>query len=122
MASPAQLFDRSLLDFINALAPLIGHLPLHGAVAASVKLLSRVDEGRNAEFFDRYVARKYEAKILARDESFLLAEPFAESEDGEIVQLLKATWRTLTPEEKDAIWQHMQVLIVLCRGCRPQQP
>jgi hypothetical protein len=123
MASPVQLFNRSLLDFIDALAPLIGHLPMHTAVAASAKILAHVDEGRNLDYFDRYVASRYGAQITARDESFLLAESYTEApEDSDIVQLLKATWSTLSPDEKDAIWKHMQVLVLLCRGCRPQQP
>ena len=121
--TPVELFNRSLVNFIDALQPLIGHMPQYKPIAMSAKLLSRIgDPRRNVDFFNQYVAQKYSAMIVARDETFMLAEQFSESDDQDIVQLLKGTWKTLSAEEKDAIWQHMEVLLTLCRSCQAVLP
>lgn len=116
------LFNSSLLRFVEALAPITGHLPMHDAVLASAKIPPQDDERRNVDSFERHVARKYEAQIMARDESFLLAESNAEEGGIGVVRLLAATWSTLCPEGKDIIWRHLQLLLLMCRDCCPQEP
>lgn len=117
---PHDLFNRKLLDFIADLKPIIGTLPEYGVASASAKLMSQVDEKKNQQFFDRYVA-SFEPSILSRDESFFLRRDFDAGVGQEgvgVVQLLQGVWGGLSAEEKDAVWSHLQVLLVLNRRCK----
>jgi hypothetical protein len=120
--SPFALFNRKLLDFITDLKPIIGHVSEYSMVCTSVKLMAQLDERKNHAFFDAYVASPYEVKIATRDDAFFLEEDFDSVDDIGLVQLLKRTWSSLGEDDKNAVWDHLQVLLVLNRRCKDQAP
>ena len=137
MSTPAELntmFNHKLIDFIDDLEGVIGHLPEYPIVVTSVKMLSHIQENKNRQVFDKYICEPYEEYILARDEAFLLNKDYDEVErklggqesdasGGGIVSLLKGVWSTLSKENKASIWEHMQVLLFINRrykqSCSP---
>jgi hypothetical protein len=118
--SACTLFNRKLIDFIADLKPIIGHVSEYSVVSASAKLMSQLDERKNQQFFDQYVAGPYEAKIAARDSAFFMAEDYDGVDDLGLVQLLKRTWSSLSPDDQVAVWDHLQVLLVLNRRCKQE--
>jgi hypothetical protein len=115
------LFNRKLIDFLVDLeGPVQGKLPSYTTLLASVKALSKIDEAQNQIVFDRYVARPYEDKILAKDERFFMGTDYGMTQSADsmgIVSILKAVWADLGPDDKEAIWAHLKVLVVLNRRC-----
>lgn len=141
-----QMFNDSLLDFINDLAPIMGNLPEYNLVCSGVKWLNRFEPSRNQAIFHRHVAVPYAARITVKDETFFLeSEEFDARIGGEeknyfssgarssgssshdnsndgILQLLRNVWKLqLSEADKLAIWSHLHVLIALDRKCQQQK-
>lgn len=117
---PWTLFNRKLLDFIDDLQSVLGHVSEFTMFASTARLLSQIQPRQNQDIFDRFVATPYGAMIASKDEAFLLEEDFstvAGSGSNGIVSLLKSVWRSLPPEDRDSIWAHMQVLVVINDRC-----
>jgi hypothetical protein len=120
---PWTLFNAKLIDFVDDLQGVLGHLPEYTVFASSARLLSQFQLRQNQGMFDRYVAKPYGAFIVARNEAFLLDQDFSDvtgggSQNDGIVSLLKSVWTSLPQEDKESIWAHMQVLLVLNDRCK----
>ena len=120
---PWTLFNRKLLEFVDDLQSVLGHLSEYTMFASTARLLSQFQLRQNQDFFERFVAKPYASMIAAKDEAFLLDEDFASiaGNGNGIVSLLKSVWTSLPQGDRDSIWAHMQVLVVLngrCGGTR----
>lgn len=119
---PFTLFNNKLIDFVDDLQGVIGHLPEYAVMSSSARFLAQFKLRQNQELFDRLVATPYGASILARDEHFLLEETFDDIGGGGssagVVSLIKSVWKSLTDADRESIWAHMHVLIVLNGRCR----
>lgn len=113
------LFNRKLDAFVADVRPLIGHLPEYSAAQSSVRLLASIDPRKNQEVFNRAIASKYEAQILANDETFFLsASDLTSAKHSGIVALVRDIWGAqLADADKAAIWAHLHVLVALNRRC-----
>lgn len=124
LVPPHELFNRKLMEFIDDLKPLVGHLPEHGILTKSVRLLANLDARANQRIFDQYLGEPYGERILKRDEAFFLNDcdqayqyvaEWSQSPSSGIVPMLKQVWKDLAKQDRDAIWSHFQVLLVLSR-------
>jgi len=115
----AELFNRKLNDFLEDLEAIgIRSVADYPLLKASCQLLASVDKARPADMFLRYVVGPYEDQIVRRNEDFFLKETYKSvSADMAIVNAIKQIWSTLDLHNKDAIWQHMLVLMVLSKKC-----
>lgn len=116
---PWELFNRKLDAFVSDVRPLIGHLPEYSAAQSSVRMLANIDPRKNQEVFNRAIATKYEAQILAKDETFFLsASDLTSAKHSGIVALVRDIWgEQLAESDKGAIWAHLHVLVALNRRC-----
>lgn len=121
---PWDLFNRKLDAFVSDVRPLIGHLPEYTAAQSSVRLLASIDPRKNQEVFNRAIASKYEAQILAKDETFFLsASDLTSAKHSGIVALVREIWGAqLAEHDKDAVWAHLHVLVALNRRCVAARP
>ena len=116
MANPYVLFNNKLMDFLEDLKGVIGHLPDYTILVTSAKFLAQFKEKQNQELFDRFVVQPYGPLIVARNEAFLLEEKYSNSK-ADIVSLLKNVWTTMQDADKESVWAHMHVLVVLSDRC-----
>lgn len=114
------VFNRKLLEFLDDVKPLLGHLPEYTMMMSSAGVASKLQPGVNQQVFDAYVAVPFEEQIMRHDETFFLEkQDYSRSAArGGLVSLLKAIWGDLSSHNKDAIWQHLKVLVVLNRRCQ----
>ena len=116
------LFNRKLSAFLGDLRPLVGTVPEYAVASSSVRMLAQMEPRKNQELFDAYVAQPYEERIIAKDEAFFLEHDETALGGGAdnvgVVQLLRQVWQGLSAADKDAVWAHLQVLVVLNRRCR----
>ena len=115
--SPHELFNRKLIDFLTDLCPVIGKLPEYSLALASAKMIAVADVRQNQLMFDSFVAVPFDEKITARDESFFMTE-YTDPTNVGMVQLLKVAWSTMQDSDHEAVWSHLQVLVVLNRRCK----
>ena len=119
---PYMLFNNKLADFVEDLRPVIGHMADYKMFASSVSLMTRIDERKNQELFDRFIASSYEHRIMACDETFFMHAEYEELQNVAVVQLLKNAWSGLSASDKEAVWAHLHVLIALNRRCCKHNP
>ena len=110
------LFNNKLVDFLEDLEGVIGHMPEYKIMLTSVKFLAQVKEKQNQKIFHELVAVPYSRSILARDEEFLLDEKYNENK-ADVVDMLKHVWRTMQPQDKESVWNHMTILVTLSERC-----
>ncbi len=111
------MFNNKLLDFVDDLGAVIGHVPEYKLIATSIKFLSQFQVTQNQSVFDRYVAAPYGEFIRGKDEAFFLEEQYTDASGG-VVSLLKGVWGTIGDEDKESIWAHLHVLLVLNERCK----
>lgn len=115
------MFNRKLTDMLEDLAACFPTVP-EFAVALSPpgRLLMTIDPSHPHHMFHEYVVLPYERRILDRDDAFLLSQELfgpPSSTQGDVVALIKRVWCGATVEDREAIWRHLHVLIVLSRRC-----
>lgn len=120
--STFELFNNKLSEFIEDLRGVLGTLPEYKMIASSSRLLSQVQVRQNCNLFYQYVVIPYGEQIMARDEKFLLDHDFTKeaSEAGSgagVVDLLKKVWTSMSLDDRESVWGHLGILIVLSRRC-----
>lgn len=115
---PFAMFNRKLLDFLSDLRPLCGHLSDFNLLSSSAKWMSQFDEHKNQELFHQYLVVPHEERVLKRDDDFFMEGGDAAMENVGVVKLLKVMWKDdMQLEDRDAVWSHLGVLIVLSKRC-----
>lgn len=121
-AQALAMFNRKLYDMLEDLAASFPVVPEFGlANSPTARMLMNLDPTQAQRMFQEYVALPYDARILARDDAFLLSQdhfgPVGGCGTVDMIALIKGVWTDASAENKDAIWKHLHVLIVLNRRC-----
>ena len=118
------MFNGRLLEFFDDMDAVY-----QGAkqIRKGLTLAILLDRKLPHQTFKKHVAVPYGKQILARDEAFLLQQDYkSELQEAiaansnaavlgvDIVKELKGIWASLSPDNKDAIFMHMKVLVTLC--------
>jgi hypothetical protein len=116
------LFNNKLADFLEDLKGVLGHLPEYRLLCSSSRLLTQMDVRRNCAMFVTYVGSPYGDQIMAKDEEFLLSHDFMDAPGakecesaGGVVELIKGAWKTMSPQDKESVWGHLAILVVISR-------
>lgn len=124
MDSPAtnvKIFNNKLLDFVDDLRHVVGHLPEYGLLRTGARMLSETAPAQNQVLFDKYVAAPYLPHILEQDSTFFMQHDSYEipqtAANAGIVPILKQVWRGLTDKDQTMIWRHLKLLAVLNSRC-----
>jgi CTP synthase (UTP-ammonia lyase) len=116
------LFTRKLDEFVDALASTFPEIPDFNILRTTMRL------GLNKsslpfDTFIRHVYVPYAEQIAKKDERFFLNEDYTQQmsdavlTDMNIVDKLKGVWKSLDEDNKNVIWQYLQVLVVLAGKC-----
>lgn len=112
------LFNRKLCDFVNALKECCPEVGEFATWAPLVELAVTMNPNCAHSTFYSMVVEPYGEKIRNKDASFFLAHTYSEHSSADsfanIVDKLKQVWKDMSDENKEAIWKHLQVLMVLC--------
>ena len=124
MASSASmhgLFNRKMSEFLLDLQQTFkGHRqgPRFAECRAWANLSTKIDEKQLQRYFDHFVVAPYGQLIKDRNDSFFMEHDF-EKEKLEMTLLedLKSLWTSMSQENKDAIWNHLNLLLILNAKC-----
>lgn len=112
------MFNRKLMDMLEDLAacfPTVTEFTV--ATSPPARMLLGMDPCHAQGLFDEFVALPYERRILDRDEAFLMSQERFGPVTTDLVAMIKRVWQDASREDKEAIWRHLHVLIVLNRRC-----
>jgi hypothetical protein len=123
--SPFVLFNLKVTEFLRDLDGLLGDVYDFVIFKQGVQMISLCDEPRLAHCFLEYVATPYRNYICSRDEVFFLDNINKDSirdvnRDGfdfTILDIIKGKWCSMTDDDKNAVWAHLELLVVLCDRC-----
>jgi hypothetical protein len=99
------MFKRKVLELVDQLEakfPVLSFSPTDSLTSMS-----------GGDMLARYVetvSKPYSAHIMARDESFFLSVPASDVQkvahevDASMLTMIRAFWKDLSPEDKDAVW------------------
>jgi hypothetical protein len=114
------MFQNKLQDFLDDLRPALGTLPEYNLLTTSMKFIS---PEKNYAFFNTYIATPYGARLIAKDEGFFLDSSFAPGAGGgrgggggdsiNLIAMVKEAWTSLSPQDREAIWAHISVLMLI---------
>ena len=116
------VFNQQLKDFI---ADVSAVYPDIKGMTPVINLAMGLEKTTPATMFSRMVAHKFGDRIAKKDESFFLEYSFSDEVSSsagvlpglglDIVGQLKNVYQTLQPSNKEAVWKHLQVLVLLCK-------
>lgn len=112
------MFNRKMMDMLEDMAacfPEVTEFAL--AISPAGRMLISLDPCHGQKLFNTFVALPYESRILARDEAFLMNQTEFGPTDVNVVTLIKRVWKEASSEDRDAIWKHLHVLIILNKRC-----
>jgi hypothetical protein len=114
-------FNHALKTFLRDLVARFPHVPELRLVLVSYKLLKTLGARRPIQVFDRMVGGEVGAqRVLERDEAyFTRADLDVDDVLSGFCAAVAREWRAIDADSKDAIWRHMQVLVVLARHALP---
>lgn len=110
-------FNRALLDFIRDLAKSFPQVEGFRRAYASTNLMATLNPPLVQSMFNKVIS-PFVPRILMRDEAFFLAKDYTEEaavagENLEFVSMIKEIWGTMSCDDKDNIWRHMEVLVAI---------
>lgn len=115
------MFNRKLTDMMEDLAacfPSVTEFAV--ALSPPARMLLCIDPCHGQHMFHQYVAVPFERHILSRDEKFMMSQEHFGPPDGpghDVVAMIKRVWRAASTQDQDAIWKHLQVLLILNKRC-----
>lgn len=118
MSDVLKTFSKQLLNLNKTLSK---RFPENKELSLGVTAIETIIYNNNskklAEMFVLYVY-KYKDDVMNKNEQFLLDKDYLENdnktkENINIIDNLKKNWKMLKNEEKEPIWQYLQVLMVL---------
>lgn len=115
-------FNQKLMDFADDLLTLKRQLgldvPQLDMFKPSLMLATSLDPTQPRQIFHEAVAAKYGRHIRDKNEKFFLEndsyhEDIAGNAQMDLISMIKKVWTTLTPNNKSAIWGHLQLLMAI---------
>jgi len=117
------LFNKKATEFLADLIQAYPEIEHFKTLKGAFTLLKNVSEDTPLRMFRTNVLSKYKKQIEDRDEQFFLQR---DDYDEDIMQItthieywkdfitnLKNLWKSMTPDNKDAIWNHLSFLTVI---------
>jgi len=121
------VFNQKLLDFAADISRLrasgkADDVPALDILKPSVEMIMQFDPKKSQAVFHECVVLRYGPQIERRDEKFLLENDYKESAadlgaSTDIVDMVKKVWTKLDVQEKNAIWDHLTLLVMLSKRC-----
>lgn len=110
------MFNRKLDDFLDDMSLTHPSVREFALLKKSSAIIAQVDVSQPMLLFKDFVVRPYGDAIQSRDEAFLLYQTFGgqdEEYSTDVVSLLKGVWRGMDADNQDAVWRHLQTLVLL---------
>jgi hypothetical protein len=110
-------FNTALKEFISCTINAFPHIKELSMLEAAYKICQAVGKKNPCKVFESITSNCQNA-IMQKDEQFFMENTL---EYPDVISGLSAVvrreWETLKSEEKDAVFQHMQVLVILSKKC-----
>jgi len=117
-----QLFNQKATEFMNDLINSYPEIEQFKSFKASFTLLKNISETTPIKYFKHYFLVKYGDHIKNKNEQFFLNNEYGQDMQlttnhsneywTDFINQLKNMWGTMSPENKDAIWNYLSILVI----------
>lgn len=111
-------FNKALKEFIKCSIERFPHVKELKMMLMSYKMLKTLSKKRPCKLF-KSITHDCQDSIMNKDESYFLQYG---CDSSSIADTFNATihkeWDQMTDDDKNAIWQHLQVLVLLSHKCQ----
>ena len=108
------LFNKKLMGFADDLLLICPDMPEIVLFKTTLSVCIPMTPNLPQQVFHSTVTQKYSDSIISKNEAVLLNESYDDlTNDLDIIEKIKHIWKTLSDDNKNAVWQHLQVLLVL---------
>lgn len=120
------VFNQKVSEFMSDLILAYPEIEHFKKLKGIFTLVKNVAEDKPAKLFKSYIADRYKEHITQKNEQFFLG--FEDYHDdikcvtehpeywNEFIQHLKVMWTTMHDDNKNAIWNYMILLTLLCEN------
>lgn len=118
-----ELFNKKSEEFIKELMDAFPYIKQFGTFKSGFNFLKTLDARKPQSVFHNYVYKEYKEPLLQKNEKFFLTNEYdltdAPKDDNwiDFIENIRAIWKILDAENKEAIWKHFHVLIALNEKC-----
>lgn len=124
-----KLFNTAVKDLINDFITVYPDDNGLKAMRVVYKMLKKVNRKLPQESFHQYIVTKYEPYIEQRNDQYVikcLKIDLEENTSSDVITNMMrqiqdnifTKWDLMSPEQKETIWQHMDVLLKINRVCQ----
>jgi hypothetical protein len=112
-------FNKALKVFIRSTIESFPDLIEFKIALVVYKMLKTINKKKPFKLTFKIIEPHQEA-ILNKDEAYFMTNrvDFVDPQLQPIFKAVEKSWCTFSPENKEAIWQHLQVLVLLGRKCQ----
>ena len=113
------IFNAKLKEFASEMSRAFPAVDDLATLNNALELAIAFTPSKPCELFHAHVVEPYEQQILAQDEAFFIQGDPRERTSAylpfDIVERIRALWSRMTSDDKETVWQYLQVLILLDR-------
>ena len=109
-------FNKYTKQLYKELLKLFPKDPILTLASTSFIIMKQLNKQSPAEFFHKSITTPYAEDIMNK-QTFFLEESFNIPICDGFNKKVKDTWAVLDEANRTALWDHMHVLLVLCKKC-----
>lgn len=117
-------FNETCNEFIIDLITAFPNIEQFKYLKSGFTMVSNIDSKTPQRIFSKYIeAKGYKDYILSKNEDFFLNHEEFEVHSvrkeywNEFIDHLRSIWKTMSHENKEAIWKYLKVLVILSDRC-----
>lgn len=119
MSENIEMLNRKMCEFIDDLTYSFPEFNDFKLFKNMLEMAIYIDKRSPHKMFDDTIAKLYRDKIISKNEDFFLDEQYnASYNDINLINKLKAVWKTIDNGNKETIWQYLNVLLILNDRCK----
>lgn len=109
-------FNKALKFFIRCSIESFPHMKELKMLLVTYKTLKTISKKKPCKIFLQILTEDFHKAIMDKDESFFMTHQ-VECQDiiGYLKNAVHREWSLMSEEDKDKIWQHLQVLLILSK-------
>lgn len=111
-------FNKALKDFIRCTMDSFPQYVELKLLLATYKMLKTINKKRPCRLFQN-MTENCQDHILSKDEAFFQENGIQcpDASVQSVMQTMNNVWSQLDEQNKDAVWQHLQKLVLLSKKC-----
>jgi hypothetical protein len=112
-------FNKALKVFIRSTIESFPDLVEFKIALVVYKMLKTINKKKPFRLTFKII-ENHQEQILNKDEEYFMTHQvdFIDPRLQPIFKTIEKSWHTFTPQDKEALWQHLQVLVLLGRRCK----